>query len=126
MDADAHFHLVITYLQQGTGRTAVSTAETWAARLPISTYLGWITVATVAYVTTLLDYLNWDRFGITPEIWMGIMLAAMSAIAALMNITRRDVAYALVILWGWSGFRSSAPLSQPWLSTPGLPFGWWR
>lgn len=95
--------LIITYLRLGIGRTTVSLAETLAARVPFSIYLGWITVATVANVTSLLDYLKWDRFGIAPEIWMGIMLAAVLVIAALMNFTRRDIAYTLVLLWALAG-----------------------
>jgi hypothetical protein len=95
--------LVITYLRLGIGRTTVPAAETWAVRLPFSIYLGWITVATVANVTSLLDYLKWDGFGLAPEIWMGIVLAAVLAIAALMNFSRRDVAYAMVILWALAG-----------------------
>ena len=62
-----------------------------------------ITVATVANVTDVLDYLKWDRFGIAPEIWMGIILIAVLGIAALMNFTRRDVAYAAVLLWALAG-----------------------
>lgn len=95
--------LVYTYLRLGIGRTKVSPAETWAVRLPFSIYLGWITVATVANMTALLDYWQWDGFGIAAEIWMGIMLVAVLAIAVLMNFTRRDVAYALVILWALAG-----------------------
>jgi hypothetical protein len=95
--------LIVTYLLLGAGRTEASGAEIWAARLPFSIYLGWITVATVANATSLLDYLKWDRFGIAPEIWMGIVLAAVLVIAVLMNFTRRDVAYALVILWALAG-----------------------
>ena len=95
--------LIITYLRLGTGRSPAPAAEKWAARLPFSIYLGWITVATVANATSLLDYLKWDGFGIAPEIWMGIVLAAVLAIAVLMNFTRRDIAYALVILWALAG-----------------------
>ncbi len=95
--------LIITYLRLGIGRTTVPPAERWMARLPFSIYLGWITVATVANVTTVLDFLKWDRFGIAPEIWMGLTLAAVLVIAALMNFTRRDTAYALVILWALAG-----------------------
>lgn len=95
--------LIVTYLRLGIGRTAVSTAETWAVRVPFSIYLGWITVATVANVTSLLDDLNWDGFGIAPEVWMGLVLAAVVVIATLMNVTRRDVAFALVILWALAG-----------------------
>jgi len=95
--------LIITYVRLGIGRSSVSAGETGAVRLPVSIYLGWITVATVANVTDVLDYLKWDRFGIAPEIWMGIVLAAVLVIAALMNFTRRDVAYTAVILWALAG-----------------------
>jgi hypothetical protein len=95
--------LIITYLRLGIGRTQVPAAERWAARLPLSIYLGWITVATVANVTALLDYLKWDGFGLPPELWMGIVLAAVLAIAALVIFTRRDLAYTLVILWALIG-----------------------
>ena len=95
--------LVITYLRLGIGRVPVSAAETWAVRVPFSIYLGWISVATVANVTSLLDDVNWDGFGIAPEIWMGLMLAVVVVIATSMAFTRRDVAYALVILWALAG-----------------------
>ncbi len=95
--------LIVTYLGLGIGRSAVSSGETWAVRVPFSIYLGWITVATVANVTDVLDYLRWDRFGLAPEIWMGIMLAAVLAITTLVSFSRRDVAYALVILWALAG-----------------------
>ena len=95
--------LIITYLRFGIGRTRVALTEKLAAHLPFSIYLGWITVATVANVTSLLDYLKWDRFGIAPEIWMSIILAAVLGIVATMNFTRRDIAYTLVILWALIG-----------------------
>jgi hypothetical protein len=95
--------LIITYLRLGTGRSAAPLTERLAVRLPFSIYLGWITVATVANVTSLLDYLKWKGFGLSPELWMGIVLAAVALIAILMNFTRRDPAYALVLLWALAG-----------------------
>jgi len=95
--------LIITYLRLGIGATSISTVEKWTVRIPISIYLGWITVATVANITSLLDYLQWDGFGIAPEIWMSIILGAVLIIAGLMNITRRDIAYTMVILWALVG-----------------------
>lgn len=95
--------LIVTYLRLGIGRTKVTSGEKWAVHLPFSIYLGWITVATVANVTSLLDYLKWDGFGLAPELWMGIVLAAVLVIAVMMNFTRRDVAYAAVILWALAG-----------------------
>jgi hypothetical protein len=95
--------LIVTYLRLGIGRTAVSTGEKWAAQLPFSIYLGWITVATVANISDVLDYLKWDRFGVAPEVWMSIVLAAVLVIAVIVNFTRRDVAYAAVLLWALAG-----------------------
>ncbi len=95
--------LIIAYLKLGIRRIQVSAAEKWLVHLPFSIYLGWITVATVANATSLLDYLKWDRFGLSSETWMWIILAAVLIIAVLMNFTRRDIAYALVILWALAG-----------------------
>ncbi len=95
--------LIITYLRLGIGRASVSLAEKWAVRIPFSIYLGWITVATVANISDVLDYIKWNRFGIAPEIWMGIILAVVLAITLAMIFTRRDTAYTLVILWALVG-----------------------
>jgi hypothetical protein len=95
--------LIAIYQRLGMAKISASPAETWTVRVPFSIYLGWITVATVANVTALLDYLNWDGFGIAPEIWMLIVLAAVLVIAALVSLTRRDMAYNLVILWALVG-----------------------
>jgi hypothetical protein len=101
--------LLITYLRLGTGRTLVSPSETWAVRLPFSIYLGWITVATVANVTDVLDFVKWNAFGIAPETWMVIVLVAVLLIAVLMNFTRRDIAYAAVLLWALAGIAVKFP-----------------
>jgi translocator protein len=57
----------------------------------------------VANVTSVLDYVKWDRFGLAPEVWMVIMLVAVLMIALLMIFTRRDAAFTLVILWALIG-----------------------
>ncbi len=95
--------LIVTYLRLEIGHSKVSVAESWMARVPFSIYLGWITVATVANITEVLDYVMWSGFGLAPEIWMGIVLVAVLVIAVAMSITRRDVAYTLVILWALVG-----------------------
>ena len=105
--------LIGIYLILGIGRTRVSAAETWLVRVPFSIYLGWITVATVANATSLLDYLNWSGWGLSPEIWAVIMLVAAAAIATAVSLTRGDVAYVLVIVWAFIGIavkQSDTPL----------------
>lgn len=109
--------LIIVYLRLGIGRSKVSKSETWLVRVPFSIYLGWITVATVANATSLLDYLEWTAFGIAAETWMIIILATVLVISALVSFTRRDVAYTLVILWALAGI-GVKHAAQPAVATP--------
>jgi translocator protein len=60
-------------------------------------------VATIANITDLLYYLRWDGWGIAPDVWAITMLAAATAIAALMALTRADVAFLLVLVWAFTG-----------------------
>jgi len=101
--------LIVVYLGLGIGRTKVSSGETWAVRLPFSIYLGWITVATVANVSDVLDSLHPLGFSSLAATWMVIILAAVLVIAGLMNFLRRDVAYAMVILWALAGIAVKFP-----------------
>jgi hypothetical protein len=95
--------LIAIYLRLGTGQTRVGAGETWSVRVAFSIYLGWITVATVANATSLLDYLGWGGWGIAPAAWAVIMLIAATAIAAAMSLTRGDIAYVAVIVWAFAG-----------------------
>ena len=95
--------LIAIYLRLDIGRAQVSTVEKWLVHVPFSIYLGWITVATIANVTSLLDYLNWSGWGIGPEAWTVIMLVAGVGIASAVSLTRGDVAYMLVIVWAFAG-----------------------
>ena len=95
--------LIAIYLRLGIGRETVPRAERWLVQLPFSIYLGWISVATIANVTSVLDYLNWNGWGISPEVWTGIMLLAGVGLALAMAFTRGDVAYGLVIIWAFAG-----------------------
>lgn len=101
--------LIVVYLGLGIGRMKVSVGETWAVHIPFSIYLGWITVATVANASDVLDTLHPLGFGSIAATWMVVVLAAVLIIAGLMNFLRRDVAYAIVILWALAGIAVKFP-----------------
>jgi hypothetical protein len=67
--------------------------------IPISIYLGWITVATVVNVAIALYSLNWNGWGIAAPVWTAIMVVVSAAIAGVIAIQRHDIAYPLVIVW---------------------------
>lgn len=95
--------LIASYLRLDVGRTPVGTAEKWSVDVPFSIYLGWISVATIANVTSWLYFINWNGFGIAPEVWAVIMLLVASLVGVMMALTRRDSAYLFVFAWSFAG-----------------------
>src|SRR3990172_7576085 len=70
----------------------------WCVQLPFSIYLGWISVATIANAAQLLTFLNWDAWGLSPEVWAAIMLAPAATLGLAVLRRERDWAYALVLV----------------------------
>jgi hypothetical protein len=95
--------LIFIYLRLEIGRAAVPAGEKWLVRLPFSIYLGWISVATIANASSVLDYIEWGGWGISPEIWTVIMLLVGVGLAAVMLFKRGDIAFALVFIWAFVG-----------------------
>jgi translocator protein len=95
--------LIAIYLRLNIGRSKVRTSEKLAVHLPFSVYLGWITIASIADVAITLTAYNWNGFGISPETWAIIVVAVALVITMLMLGIRKDVAYALVVIWALVG-----------------------
>ncbi len=92
--------LVVTYRRLGTGRVPSGHLERWAARLPFSVYLGWITVATLANVTAVLVWAGWTPVPVASTVAV-VLLAA--AVGVVMLVRHRDVAFAAVGVWALAG-----------------------
>jgi hypothetical protein len=77
--------------------------EKLAVHLPFSVYLGWITIASIANVAAFLVSASWDGFGVAAETWAILVIIVALVIALAVIITRKGVAYALVIVWALTG-----------------------
>ncbi len=99
--------LLTLYIRLDIGGALVSLRDKWLVHVPFSLYLGWITAATIANATFVLTDLGWDGFGIENEVWAVIMLIVTGVVGGFMVLSRRDVAYGLVIVWavGWIAAR---------------------
>lgn len=71
--------------------------------VPFSLYLGWISVATIANITTLLVSIKWNGWGVSPEIWTSIVILVVVALTMINQIIHKDIVYSLVILWALLG-----------------------
>ena len=97
--------LLIIYLRVGIGLpgSIFTRRERWFYQFPFSVYLGWITVATIANVTTLLVWIGVEPFTPSAIIWTWIVIIVAALISTLMLWTRRDIAFSLVIIWALIG-----------------------
>lgn len=95
--------LIAAYLILNIGQARVPLGERLAVHLPVSIYLGWISVATIANFSDLLYANDWDGFGMKPQAWAVVMLAVAVVLATIMSLTRRDVAFLLVFVWAFVG-----------------------
>jgi hypothetical protein len=95
--------LSLMYVRLNVGNSRASTAEKYMVHLPVSVYLGWISIATIANVTALLVAWRWTRFGMSEQFWAVVMIVAGIALAALMLFHRNDIFYALVVCWALVG-----------------------
>ncbi len=75
-------------------------AFSWLARLPISIYLGWISVATIANVAGALTQGGFTQNG---ESWGVVMILVAVVLSLVMLIRHSDVAFVLVVIWAALG-----------------------
>ena len=95
--------LIAIYLRLNIGKSTVSLREKLAIHVPFSVYLGWITIASIADVAVTLVSVGWDGFGISQETWAALIIIIALVISLLVIVTRKDVAYGLVIVWASVG-----------------------
>ncbi len=95
--------LIAIYLRLQIGRSNVPLKEKLYVHLPFSVYLGWITVAPIANVASALVAINWDGWGISEVTWTVLVIIVALIITSSVIITRKDIAFSLVIVWALIG-----------------------
>ncbi|MFC1899180.1 hypothetical protein ACFLXP_02500 [Chloroflexota bacterium] len=95
--------LITIYLRLRIGKSDSPNSEKYMAHLPFSIYLGWITIATIANITALLVYANWNTFGLGEPFWAMAVITVGIAITLSVLSTRKDIFYCLVVDWALLG-----------------------
>jgi hypothetical protein len=101
--------IITIFVKLEIGKKRMKKVWKWTVETPFSIYLGWVTVATIANVTQVLDYLNWNGFGIAPEVWFVITICVAVIISALMSFTRKAFEFTLVLVWAFIGIAVKFP-----------------
>jgi hypothetical protein len=95
--------LITIYLRLRIGKSDSPNTEKYLVHLPFSVYLGWITIATIANVTALLVYANWNTFGLGEPFWAIAVIIVGIGITLSVLFTRKDIFYCLVVDWSLLG-----------------------
>ena len=78
----------------------LTAAEHWLVLMPVSVFLGWVTVATFANTAAALKRSGWLDVGMTEQGWTVLMLLAAGAIAsAVVVVSRGNAWFTATIAW---------------------------
>jgi hypothetical protein len=75
----------------------------WLVQAPFSLYLGWVSVATIANVSSLLVWLGWNGGGLSPVTWAVIMIGVSAVLSLAMSFRQRDAVFTGVVVWALLG-----------------------
>ncbi len=92
----------------------LSLGETVAVKAPFGVYAGWITVATIANISTWLVSLQWDGFGLSHGTWMVAVLIVGAVITMTTMIRRNDWFYGAVAVWAYAGILAKHLSESGW------------
>ena len=102
--------LIVIYQRLNIGRPdpTLTTADKLLYQAPFSLYLGWVTVATIANFSSVLNSVyNWQGFNIADPIWSAIMMGVAVLVAAVLLLDRRNLSFAGVLIWALFGIRAA-------------------
>ena len=95
--------LLLMYHRLGIGRVEAPRNETLVVHLSISVYLGWISLAIIANIASVLNVLIPNIPMATQALWTVVVLVLALLITSLMVWTRRDFMFGLVVVWASIG-----------------------
>lgn len=101
------FSLIKVYKSLSIGKISVSRERLLLVHVPISLYLGWISVATIANIASALVQVQWQALGISGVTWAGILICVAGSLGAWMILRRRDYVFGLVIIWALAGIAAN-------------------
>lgn len=95
--------LIVNYRQIENDKIKKDNLFNLCIKLPISLYLGWITVATIANATVVLFNIGFTGSPIPPQIWSTLLIVIAGILGSLFILNKRDIIYSIVILWSTFG-----------------------
>lgn len=105
--------LIQIYRKLEIGIYPASAKTSWMVHVPMSIYLGWVSVATIANISAALVQVGWNGFGLASATWAIIMILVAAVLGCIMLIRRKDFVFVAVLLWAFWGINVAIGNTQP-------------
>lgn len=90
-------------------------ASTLSVRLPFAIYFGWVTVATIANISSLLVQLGFEEgLGLSAQSWTVVILVVAVLIGSATALVNSSPGYSLVLVWAFWGIYSRHMSETEW------------
>jgi hypothetical protein len=94
-------------INQATTAKRTSLEQTITTRLPFEIYFGWVTVATIANISSFLVQQGFqDGYLLDAQTWTVLILVVATLIGTATALVNSSPAYALVLVWAFYGIYS--------------------
>lgn len=111
--------LIVVY-KRLRARAPASAAERWTTHATFSLYVAWVSVATLANLTVVLDVAQARPFGWDALTWALLTTIVAGAVAATVAAMTRDVIYLGVFVWAALGIAVKPEQPDVMIVTPAL------
>ncbi len=95
--------LIVMFLRLDQAVSSEGGGSARFARVPISVYFGWITIATIANITAFLVSVNWDGWGVSEVVWTVVVIVVGLLVTLAMLVRHRAIAFSAVAVWAFVG-----------------------
>jgi len=92
-------------------------------QFPLSIYLGWISIATIACISSYLNAIHWSGWHINESNWAVIMICIATVITLYMIVGKSNIFYGLVFIWALYGLIVKRMEAEGNLNTNIINFG---
>ncbi len=103
--------LIVIHSRLGIHKSTSRFSDKLLTQAPLSIYLGWISIATIANTAVYLSSINWQRWGFNAASWTLLMIGAAIFISMFMIFFRNNIIFSIVVLWAlWGIIRKQQEL----------------
>ena len=95
--------LIIIHIRLKIHDAHASLASKTFTQFPLSIYLGWISIATIANLSSYLSAIHWSGWGVSDINWTITMVLVTVLVTVGIINRRRNVFFGLTVIWGLYG-----------------------